>query len=68
VLFPEGLVLEGESYRTPPTCIAFRYLQGISEGKSSLASQSIPTWNQIISWLTEMESLRKLLPDGLKPL
>jgi hypothetical protein len=29
---------------------------------SRLASQSIPTWNQILSWLTEMESLRKLLP------
>jgi hypothetical protein len=24
VLFPEGLVFEGESYRTAPTCIAFR--------------------------------------------
>ncbi len=26
-----------------------------------LASQSIPTSNQIISWLKEIESLRKLL-------
>ena len=39
VLFPEGLVFDGESYRTAPTCIAFNYLQGISEGKSSLASR-----------------------------
>jgi len=31
-------------------------------GQSSLASQSIPTSNQIISWLKEIESLRKLLP------
>ena len=37
-------------------------------GKSSkrpvkaLASQSIPTSNQIISWLKEIESIRKLLP------
>jgi hypothetical protein len=33
-----GLIFDGESYRTAPTCIAFSYLQGISEGKSSLAS------------------------------
>jgi hypothetical protein len=29
----------------------------------NLASQSIPTWNRIISWLKEMESLRKLPPE-----
>ena len=40
VLFPEGLVFDGESYRTAPTCIAFSYLQGISERKSSLASRT----------------------------
>lgn len=40
VLFPNGLVFDGESYRTAPTCIAFSYLQGISEGKSSLASRT----------------------------
>ena len=28
-----------------------------------VASQSIPSWNRIISWLKEMESLRKLLPE-----
>lgn len=26
-----------------------------------VASQSIPTWNQIIDWLKEMESLDRLL-------
>jgi site-specific DNA recombinase len=40
VLFPKGLVFEGEGYRTAPTCIAFSYLKGISEGKSSLASRT----------------------------
>jgi len=60
VLFPNGLVFDGESYRTAPTCIAFSYLQDISEGKSNLASQSIPSWNQIISWLKEMETLRQI--------
>ena len=58
LLFPKGLVFEGESYRTATTCIAFIYFQGISEGKSNLASQSIPTRNQIIAWFKEMETLR----------
>ena len=34
----------------------------VGEGES-LASQSIPSWNQIIVWLKEMESLRNC---GLK--
>ena len=58
ILFPNGLIFDGESYRTAPTCIAFSYLQGILVGKSSLASQSIPSWNQIIAWLREIETLR----------
>ena len=40
VLFPEGLVFEGESFRTATTCIAFSYLQGISSDGSSLASRT----------------------------
>jgi len=40
VLFPNGLIFDGESYRTAPTCMVFSYLQGISEGKSSLASRT----------------------------
>jgi hypothetical protein len=60
VLFSKGLVFDGKSYRTVPTCIAFRYLEEISSGASSLASQSIPSWNQIISWLKELERLRQV--------
>ncbi len=30
------------------------------KGFKCLASQSIPTWNQIIAWLSEMETLRKV--------
>jgi hypothetical protein len=58
VLFPNGLIFNGETYRTAETCLAFSYLKGISEGDSSLASQSIPSWNQIIAWLKDMETLR----------
>jgi hypothetical protein len=32
----------------------------IAEGIDLLASQSIPSWNQIISWLREMETLRTI--------
>jgi hypothetical protein len=30
----------------------------LSSGNSSLASQSIPTWNRIIDWLKEMGTIR----------
>jgi hypothetical protein len=40
VLFPEGLVFDGESYRTATTCLAFSYLRDISDENSSLASRS----------------------------
>ena len=58
-----GLAFDSESYRAAETCLAFSYLQAVSEGNSSLASQSIPTSNQIISWLKEIETLRKVLPE-----
>jgi hypothetical protein len=38
VLFPDGLIFNGESNRTAPTCIAFSYLRDISTMDSSLAS------------------------------
>src|SRR5215472_11036358 len=59
VLFPQGLRFDGESFGTVTTCLAFSYLRKLSQAKSSLASQSIPSWNQIISWLREMETLRQ---------
>ena len=59
VLFPNPLVFHGESYRTAETC-SFQLPRGLSEGNSSLASQSIPSWNQIIDWLKEMEMLRQV--------
>jgi hypothetical protein len=40
VLFPDGLVFEGEGYRTAGMCLAFTYLQRFSEGNSSLASRT----------------------------
>jgi len=40
VLFPEGLIFEGDGFRTATTCIAFSYLEGVSSGESSLASRT----------------------------
>jgi len=40
VLFPNGLIFDGESYRTAETCLAFSYLRGFSEVNSSLASRT----------------------------
>ena len=40
VLFPDGLIFDGKSYRTATTCIAFSYLREISSGDSSLASRT----------------------------
>jgi DNA invertase Pin-like site-specific DNA recombinase len=40
VLFPDGLIFDGESYRTATTCLAFSYLRGISGTDSSLASRT----------------------------
>lgn len=65
-LFPDGLIFGGESYRTATTCLAFSYLRDVSASNSSLASQNVPTWNQIISWLKEMETLRSIATYGLK--
>jgi hypothetical protein len=52
------LIFDGDSYRTAEPGLVFSYLREISEGNSSLASQRIPTWNRIIVWLKEMETLR----------
>ncbi len=40
VLFPNGLIFDGETYRTATTCLAFTYLREISDGNSSLASRT----------------------------
>jgi DNA invertase Pin-like site-specific DNA recombinase len=38
VLFPEGLVFDGESFGTAVTCLALTQLRGVGEEKSGLAS------------------------------
>ena len=43
--------------------LRFRLSYHIEEHGEELESHSIPTSNQIVSWLKEMESLRKLLSE-----
>ena len=40
VLFPDGLIFDGESYRTATTCLASSYLRNVSGKDSSLASRT----------------------------
>ena len=40
VLFPDGLIFDGESYRTATTCLAFSYLRDLSGKDSRLASST----------------------------
>jgi hypothetical protein len=40
VLFPDGLIFDGEGYRTASTCLAFSYLREISCEEVSLASRT----------------------------
>ena len=59
VLFPEGLRLRDGRFGTALTCLAFTQLAEIQTRESGMASLSIPSWNQILGWLRQMDSLRK---------
>ena len=60
VLFPEGLVYDGEAFRTPITCLFFRDLERSESEEYELVAHSIPSWNQIGVWLQELDLLRNL--------
>ena len=59
VLFPDGLTFDGESFGTVVTSPVINYLRDISTGKVSMASHTVPSWNQIMPWLREMAELRE---------
>jgi site-specific DNA recombinase len=40
ILFPEGLIFEGDGFGTPATCLAFSYLREVALSNSSLASRT----------------------------
>lgn len=59
VLFPEGLRFDGEKFGTAVTCLAFKQLAENGELESSLASPVLASWNQITSWLQQIDGLRR---------
>jgi site-specific DNA recombinase len=59
VFFPQGLDFDGERFGTAVTCLAFKELAENSEAENDVASQSTPSWNQILQWLREMAELRE---------
>jgi site-specific DNA recombinase len=59
VLFPQGLSFANGIYRTAETCLMFNQLEEESEEKEGLVAQLSANWNQVLSWLNCMETLRK---------
>jgi hypothetical protein len=60
VLFPEGLRFDSERFGTAVTCLAFKQLAEDGQPESGMASPSIPSWNQILSFLQQMAQLREI--------
>ena len=66
VLFPEGLVYDGEAFRTPVTCLFFRDSAGAEAGRykgsefelKKMVALRLPLSNPLIVELTAFESLR----------
>ena len=59
VLFPEGLVFDGERFGTAVTCLAFSDLGDSESVEVEVASHAELSWNQAIAWLRNMAALRE---------
>lgn len=55
---PDGLAWSPAGFETVVTCRAFSYLRGISSMAEGVASPPPASWNQIVSWLRQIEALR----------
>jgi len=66
VLFPEGLVYDGEAFRTPVICLFFRDSAGAEAGRykateiemKKVVARLVPTSNPLLAQLTAFEALR----------
>ena len=58
VLFPEGLRLKDGRFGTAVTCLAFKKLDGSGGSNSGMASLMPASWNQLVSWLREIDAPR----------
>jgi hypothetical protein len=59
VLFPRGVTYGDGGSGTTEVSFAFRMLDAIAAPNTSEASLTVPSWNQILMWLQEMDSLRR---------
>jgi hypothetical protein len=54
----QGLPFRDGAFGSAVSCFAFTQLAALGNGKSGMASLSIPSWNQITSFLESMRQLR----------
>jgi len=66
--FPDGLIWNGTGFGTVVTCLAFKKIGDSGSGKSGMASQSIPSWNQIAAFLESMRQLQDSFRHRMKSL
>ena len=64
VLCPEGIAVTGKGILgTPVTSPIFNMLQKTATDETSLESLIISSWNQITSWLRQIDDLRRVLAN-----
>lgn len=63
-LFPDGVPYDGRAFGTARTSSLFSGLRLISGAGAGGASLSTPSWNQVASWMRELEDLRRIVGEA----
>lgn len=59
LFFPNGVVFDGKKFvRTGVSTPAFKYLTSVEPAENHMASPIPGSWNQIISWLRQVDGVR----------
>jgi UDP-N-acetylmuramyl pentapeptide synthase len=59
LFFPQGVAFDGNGFvGTAVTAPAFSYLQAVADGKERMVDPRFSSWNQIASWLRQLDGLR----------
>jgi hypothetical protein len=60
LFFGDGIAFDGKAFvGTAPTAHAFRYLAPSDDVKNHVASPMTASWNQIATWLRQIDTLRQ---------
>ena len=60
LFFPDGIAFDGKGFvGTRVTAPAFSYLREIETGNEGSVDQMFASWNQIASWLRQIDGLRR---------